>query len=223
MLAQQWGFSDADLRSREPFFAAVTGFLLLGALLWVLGRTYDSSQPSAVRDFVEQARRAGAANSAEGVKQILGNEPASSEGYFRNFEKAVVEGKGPKQQSKEEEELVRILQDAGANTVWNQMDDVKTMTADLKLVQEAGTRYLAHLRSSTKPGVLATDNPALSGLSAAPRDKDGKPHLPAHNVAALGRSLYSDFLLPVQLAAALLLVATIGAIAIAGRRTEGLR
>src|SRR5947209_2186005 len=56
MLAQQWGSSDADLRSREPFFAAVAGFLLLGALLWVLGRTYDSSPPSAVREFVEQAR-----------------------------------------------------------------------------------------------------------------------------------------------------------------------
>ena len=54
MLAQQWGSSDADLRSREPFFAALTGFLLLGALLWVLHRTYDPSPPSAARDFVEQ-------------------------------------------------------------------------------------------------------------------------------------------------------------------------
>jgi len=42
-------------------------------------------------------------------------------------------------------------------------------------------------------------------------------------VAAIGTSLFTDYLLPVELAAMLLLVATIGAIAIAGRRAEGLR
>jgi NADH:ubiquinone oxidoreductase subunit 6 (subunit J) len=223
MLAQQWGSSDADLRSREPFFAAVTGFLLLGALLWVLQRTYDTSPPSGIREFVEQAGRAGAAATPDQVKQILGNDPAAADGFFANFEKAVGEGKGPKNRPKEEGELVAILQDASANPVWQPMEDVKAMAAEMKKVQEAGTRYLAYLKDTTRPGVLASDNRALSGLSAAPRDKDGRPHLPANNVAALGKALYSDFLLPVQLAAALLLVATIGAIAIAGRRTEGLR
>jgi NADH:ubiquinone oxidoreductase subunit 6 (subunit J) len=42
--------------------------------------------------------------------------------------------------------------------------------------------------------------------------------LPAENVAAIGRLLYSDYILAVELGGALLLVATIGAIAIAGRR-----
>src|SRR6202023_349531 len=36
MLAQQAGRSDADDRSREPGLAALTGFVLLGALLFVL-------------------------------------------------------------------------------------------------------------------------------------------------------------------------------------------
>ena len=49
------------------------------------------------------------------------------------------------------------------------------------------------------------------------------PSLPAENVAGLGRSLFTDYLLAVELAGTLLLVATIGAIAIAGRRPEGLR
>jgi NADH-quinone oxidoreductase subunit J len=54
---------------------------------------------------------------------------------------------------------------------------------------------------------------------------DGRPveRMPAENVASLGRSLFTDYLLPVELAGTLLLVATIGAIAIAGRRTEVLR
>jgi hypothetical protein len=47
---------------------------------------------------------------------------------------------------------------------------------------------------------------------------EGRPQMPAHNTAYLGRSLFSDYLLPVELAGMLLLVATIGAIAIAQRR-----
>ena len=53
--------------------------------------------------------------------------------------------------------------------------------------------------------------------------RTGCRSLPAENVASLGRSLFTDYLLPVELAGTLLLVATIGAIAIASRRTEGLR
>lgn len=37
MLAQQAGLSGADRRSREPFFATVAGFVLLGTLLYLLG------------------------------------------------------------------------------------------------------------------------------------------------------------------------------------------
>lgn len=47
--------------------------------------------------------------------------------------------------------------------------------------------------------------------------------LPAENVAGLGQALFTDYLVPVELAAVLLLVATIGAIAIAARRGETLR
>jgi NADH:ubiquinone oxidoreductase subunit 6 (subunit J) len=44
--------------------------------------------------------------------------------------------------------------------------------------------------------------------------------MPAENVEALGRSLFSDYLLAVELGGTLLLVATVGAIAITGRREE---
>ena len=45
----------------------------------------------------------------------------------------------------------------------------------------------------------------------------GAAELPAANVGDLGRALYTDHLLAVELAGTLLLVATIGAIAIASR------
>jgi hypothetical protein len=57
---------------------------------------------------------------------------------------------------------------------------------------------------------------------ATRRDALGRMPMPAENLEALGRSLFTDYLVPVELAGTLLLVATIGAIAIAGRR-EGLR
>jgi NADH:ubiquinone oxidoreductase subunit 6 (subunit J) len=47
--------------------------------------------------------------------------------------------------------------------------------------------------------------------------------LPFENVAAIGQALFTDYLVPVELAAVLLLVATIGAIVIAARRGEALR
>jgi len=52
---------------------------------------------------------------------------------------------------------------------------------------------------------------------AIQKAKVAKP-MPAQNVAALGRLLYSDYILAVELGGALLLIATIGAIAIAGRK-----
>jgi hypothetical protein len=50
-------------------------------------------------------------------------------------------------------------------------------------------------------------------------DEQGRPHLPAENAHYLGRSLFTDFLIPVELGGTLLLVAAVGAIAIAQRRT----
>src|SRR6266478_4737665 len=44
MLAQQVGLSDADMRSRDPLLSTVAGFVLLGALLYVLHITYDTSE-----------------------------------------------------------------------------------------------------------------------------------------------------------------------------------
>src|SRR5262249_35225241 len=44
MLAQQAGRSDADDRSREPGLAALTGFVLLGAILYVLRPAFDPGE-----------------------------------------------------------------------------------------------------------------------------------------------------------------------------------
>jgi NADH-quinone oxidoreductase subunit J len=66
---------------------------------------------------------------------------------------------------------------------------------------------------------------SFSGPTPNQSEKDfrrdhGVPQLPAENTAYLGRSLFTDYLLPVEIGGTLLLVATIGAIAIAYRREE---
>jgi NADH-ubiquinone/plastoquinone oxidoreductase chain 6 len=52
------------------------------------------------------------------------------------------------------------------------------------------------------------------------RDAEGRPAVPADNATYLGRSLFTDYLLPVELGGLLLLVATVGAIVITHRRPE---
>ena len=47
--------------------------------------------------------------------------------------------------------------------------------------------------------------------------------MPAENVASLGLALFSDYLVSVELGGTLLMVATIGAIVITGRRAEDAR
>ena len=55
-----------------------------------------------------------------------------------------------------------------------------------------------------------------------PDDGDGRP-LPRKTSPTWAGALFTDYLLAVELGGTLLLVATIGAIAIAARRAEGLR
>ena len=87
-------------------------------------------------------------------------------------------------------------------------------------------------RIRARPNFLQSgENLPLSGFSG-PRANlpesqqrvgaDGRAPLPAENVAYLGRSLFTDNLLAVELGGTLLLVATIGAIVITGRRGERL-
>ena len=68
--------------------------------------------------------------------------------------------------------------------------------------------------------VLVSPNSVSKTVVFERADKIAPNQLPASNVTALGRSLFSDHLLAIELGGTLLLIATIGAIAIAGTRQE---
>ncbi len=224
MLAQQAGLSDADQRSREPVLATVAGFVLLGGLLYVLQRNYEPLPLASLREKFDKAERAGRASSVEEIRTVLGN----GDGYFRDFRKGIQEV-APSPQGKLPNNLV-VLQDAllnAENALNSRADSLQEKRARFREISAKRAQVLYTLGSLQPPGNLPLS--ANSGfrpnvpVQDIPRDAEGKPALPAENVRHLGKSLFTDYLLPVELAGTLLLVAVIGAIAIAGRRTEGLR
>jgi NADH-quinone oxidoreductase subunit J len=256
MLAQQEGPSDADARSREPMLATAIGFVLLGALLYVLqvqwgygtggdGKVLDDvlrnvrdaaaglrddhltgpTAPQFGRDVMlkplydaigakekaldpKEARSHPALSAAEGERlrgedAFLTEVRTRLENIFRKWQEW------------------RPPEEASANDATAQrLDEAKKNLKELELV------VLQAKERQGWPQPAGGDN--LSAFSGPPpnlpadqvrADADGRPPLPADNPGNLGRSLFTDYLLPVELAGFLLLAAAIGAIAIAHRRT----
>jgi NADH-quinone oxidoreductase subunit J len=215
MLAQQAGTAEADQRSREPFLASLAGFVLMGAVLFVLQKNYSTQE---LDELLVKVRHIAEATSADEVIEVMGD-PAQ---------------RPPEKPSHSlVDDLTRFF--PGADAVANLEDawqgirqphHLTALQANSRIILALGDKRRMMQGSLTPSAGLPlstlSGTPAYEELNPA---KDGKlpERLPAQNVAALGRSLFTDYALPVLLAAMLLLVATIGAIAIAGRRAEGLR
>jgi NADH:ubiquinone oxidoreductase subunit 6 (subunit J) len=235
MLAQQAGLSSADQRSREPFLASVAGFVLLGALLCVLHRSYTN-----LDRYFDRVERAAQASTVAEWQAILGKDDK----FFAEFQQAIQPNRQGRQVSNEDPvalaraQLAEALDEARPQ--WSGMqagEDGKPRDVPPKVVDQFKERLKdiaakAAVLRDAQGGLVASPSRPLSAASGTPpsampeRTADGKrpvERLPAANVAGLGRALFTDYLLAVELAGTLLLVATIGAIAIAGRRTEGLR
>jgi NADH:ubiquinone oxidoreductase subunit 6 (subunit J) len=226
MLAQQAGLSDADQRSREPLLSAIAGFVLLGGLLCVLQVTYRPALVQSLLEKFDRAEQAGKAQSVDDIRAVLGNPHA----YFQEFRDEI-------------NKILRAPREGRAavdgSAVKGAIDDAEQGYEDANLPLAAKTkrfREVAALRVKTlyltgslQPSGRNLPLSAFSGVrpnlpaQAIPRDAEGRAALPQANVEGLGRALFTDFVIAVELAGTLLLVAVIGAIAIVGRRAEGLR
>src|SRR5262245_47115404 len=69
MLAQQEGPSDADARSREPLLATVTGFLLLGALVYVIQTSYGTAE---LDHLLARTRKAAGLDTEQAIHEAVG-------------------------------------------------------------------------------------------------------------------------------------------------------
>lgn len=228
MLAQQEGLSSADQRSREPLLACLAGFLLLGMLLYVLAVLPDPKRIERFQEVHEFQARIDALRSSS--NDLPGPANQETRELLEEIEIFLAQLRtGSREEPLEPsaaqlggEELDRAVMKA--EDVVGRQQTVMAVERPIEWdrVSEALARVAGRL-TSLPPG---SDVP-LSDLSGpAPnedirRDAQGRPQLPADNVAYLGRSLYTDYLIAVELGGTLLLVATIGAIAIAQRRPEG--
>jgi NADH:ubiquinone oxidoreductase subunit 6 (subunit J) len=203
MLAQQEGISDADYRSREPLFSTIAAFVLLGALLYILRDTYKTRSLDALTG---QTVAAASETSLAGIRREIGDENA----YFAQFRS----------------EAERLSGTDSGNQLRERLDRLEEGWREPKInVAETRQNLLAVAEASVlarrQIGMLQPSGNVREALSrfSVPNARLA----PNESVAPLGRSLFTDYLLPVELAGTLLLVATIGAIAIAGRRTGELR
>ncbi|HEX5272018.1 MAG TPA: NADH-quinone oxidoreductase subunit J, partial [Gemmataceae bacterium] len=231
MLAQQQGYDDADLRSREPLLASFTGFVLLGAVLYVLHAGYGTGE---IDRLIERTHDAASRSSVEEMAQALGDpkEPAVK-GFFVDFEAAIMrKGDTPAARALRDDLIDNVRGPWVAARANGSPEQARKALLDLERI---GLRARATYGTvQPPPGTPMSD---LSGPSAATaefapvvgpappggairRGADERPAMPHENTAYLGRALFTDYLLAVELGGTLLLVATIGAIAIAGRRGE---
>jgi NADH:ubiquinone oxidoreductase subunit 6 (subunit J) len=228
MLATQEGLSDADARSREPLLATLTGFILLGALLYVLHQSYGieegSQQTKAIDEWLQKIRLARGKTTNDEIRQALGDDNVDD--FIAGF-KDMLRAGGSADLSDHITSHVQIVN--GRIIIFQKADTEKVKEA-LASLEDVGERYRRRIGeqvgglqpSNVQPehySNLSGPSPAVK-LTELRRDSEGRSQLPAENSAYLGRSLFTDYLLPVELGGTLLLVATVGAIAIAHRRTN---
>ena len=238
MLAQQSGQTDANDRSREPSLAAAVGFVILGTLLVVLQRSFVTSEAD---ELIRQSERYSKSDTLDSSLK----EPARAKRFLDDVVRVreqlgysqidiPVEMGGVVYREKDSN-AVEDLRDAleltppafgpmpgmeGRSDSRINMAEVKKANGQiyyelsyLKAVRDGRIAVPNAVPLSPYGRVFSTTTPDHPAL-AQPRQ------LPGANIAALGRALFTDNVLAIELGGTLLLVATIGAIAIAGGRRE---
>lgn len=216
MLAAQSGLSDADDRSREPLLTTLSGFVLLGTVLFVL-QYYDrhvTESRQEIDRLLLRTREAAQLNSREEMEEKVGS-PGEDEELFKQFDKVLGSWK----------DLYKKSQQAG--NIWSDIDRNKphaveqsrALLQEMIALGEDARHRLGWLPAADAPSSNLSGPPPTLEAEHLRRDPEGLPRMPADNAAYLGRSLFSDYLLPVELGGMLLLVATVGSIAIALRRS----
>jgi NADH:ubiquinone oxidoreductase subunit 6 (subunit J) len=228
MLAQQSGRSDADARSREPLFSTFTGFILLGALLYVLQVTYVKNEASQKRDpDPNDVLSDVLSRTREAKGQLAHSQPSE----YRRLRENITDPLDKVVDKRDQDTPAQLpelkpLRDT-VQTILYEPRNPDQMSAALVRVE----RLVLHtLQQPTwiRPPVPSHLMSDLSGPSANEPvenlrcDDQGRPQMPADNPAYLGRSLFTDYLLAIELGGFLLLVAVIGSVAIAHRRTPSL-
>lgn len=240
MLAQQQGLSNADARSREPLLATLTGFVLLGSLLYVLQAAYESGERARLADSllaqIEKERADLGTGSATRLASLPDRLKAPLNTEIEDLDQREAEllrsGGGPDLRTiRARVEFARGLRERVETVL---LDFPEGGEASAERVGETLDRLARTVSQARQQQGWLRPSPELplSSMSGPPpnlapdqyrTDDQGRPHLPGENTHYLGKALFTDFFLAVELAGMLLLVAAIGAIAIAHRRSPEAR
>ena len=241
MLSQVGGASDENDRTREPLLGSLAGFAFVGLVLFAVQQTRESVTPSAsaFREDPRQRAFIPAPVLTDSEREVLGlvlteidraddalhgDLTAGRSGFFHHIEDV--------QRNLEEVVGVSPRKDKDAATIHRgsltlRLEGYRTdLQAKAVLGRAAAVRELnyetfARLEKnilSPRPPDVGTAKADLRKLRDEVRLLLGTGELPARNVANVGMLFYADHLLAVELAGTLLLVATVGAVAIAHRR-----
>lgn len=213
MLSNVRSASDENDRSREPLLGALAGFAFLGLVLFTLHQSAPSGEslgsgPEPPLTAVERTKLTQALTLLDSVLK-----PAEDVEPLTEAEKA-----------KNLEDANSLINDVLQNEI-NGKPAVEQRLAATS-VDPRVAAFLQQTAELRKANDKLYNAPAADKAKAAEAIRPellvylGNGHLPARNVANLGAVLYSEHLLAVEMAGTLLLVATIGAVAIAGRRRE---
>lgn len=219
MLSQTRLASNENDRCREPLLGSLAGFCFLGLVLFALVTSSPEANAEAVLPIAPMLPAEREALLQAAAKMTAPDEPASRDDLLKTL-------------SAIRTELSRAL---GGRDAAPGMDNIASRLAIANDPETIALRRQAEkLQQSTDRALTAAENKLLKGtvtesditavkadlakLATDVRLLATRGDLPARTVANLGYTLYSHYLLAVELAGAVLLVATLGAVQIASRR-----
>jgi hypothetical protein len=247
MLSHAEGPSDENDRSREPLYGSLAGFAFTGLVLFAIfltarGGPADATAaeaegrlPVPVLTAEEQAKLADAIPKLAGAERALDGDTATAgarNARLEEFDRAFAPVRN---------DLVSVVGDAKGNIRDGSLrlrlekragrdgagEDLfrSDPQARAALEQARKVRELTDAAPKAVEDNFQTEKPDVAAAKAEVRKlRDevvllhGAGQLPARNVANLGYLLYSEHLLAIELAGTLLLVAVVGAIAVAHRK-----
>jgi NADH-quinone oxidoreductase subunit J len=222
MLSQPKGYSDADDRTREPALAVAAGFLLMATMLLSIRNAYAPDQFQQFEQTAAPLRAALQATSMEDALAALGDRAVLISGLQDQAEKSLPPRTGDDTLTAALDDLARIENYSRRDSSDKDLDRLKRTISNFLHAAAKARETVGQKPPPEKLTLSPFSGPPVNNRGAIARDPaTGRPLLPAATVAALGRSLFSDYLLAVELAGTALLVATVGAIAVANRRPEG--
>jgi NADH-quinone oxidoreductase subunit J len=215
MLSHVKGPSDENDRTREPLLGSLAGFAFVGLLLFTLHLSSPNATPAAANESLDPLLPTSPLDQND--RRLLTNAIRQCDEAL-----AVTDWNGFKEPATQ---AISSLDSFFAPADRMPVEErTRLSAADPKVsLFRKQTEMLAERKSDVRPllGALKNETEARKAVQALRNELvvySGNGKLPARNVANIGFMLYSEHLLAVEMAGTLLLVATIGAVAIARRK-----